>query len=241
MIQHHLQSCESTTTELKRLIDENEENSFVVSTDFQTAGHGRMGKSWLGLKNSLALSFVIEANPTTPTLTSLEVGLAVSEFMRLHHQANISLKWPNDLLNSKLQKVGGILLQSLKANLYTCGIGINWSDPENKLSELERLPGQYPAGTLFDKNAPDLKSADKKEISLKLASYIKERIPKLRQENFSALWSEACSHIGSEVEIVDNDKKVRGTFKGIGPSGEALIQTQDKEPKKVYSGSLFIL
>lgn len=241
MIQHHLESCQSTTTELKRLIDESDNDSLLVSTSFQSAGHGRMGKSWLGLPNALALSFVVEANPTTSTLTSLEIGLAVSEFMRLNHQAKLSLKWPNDLLNSKREKVGGILLQNLKANLYICGIGINWSDPENKLSELERLPQQYPAGALFDKDVVGLTSTDKKEISFKLATYVKERIPKLRLENFTALWSAACIHIDHEVEIVDSEKRVRGIFKGIGQNGEALIQVGEEQLLKVYSGSLFIL
>lgn len=239
MIQHHLESCDSTSTVLRSLLEDSASSSILVSTDLQVSGQGRLGKSWIGLENAIAMSFVIEANPTTPTLTSLEVGLAVSEYLESHHQAELQLKWPNDLLGKSNQKVGGILLQNLKSNLYLCGIGINWSDPEHKLAALDRLPGQYPAGALFE-NRP-LSSDDKKRIPFELATYINKRLPEIRLECFSTLWTNMCAHKDKLVEIVDNDKKVSGFFKGIGPYGEAILKTEQEEILKIYSGSLFIL
>ncbi len=240
MIQHHLASCESTTTELRALLDNSEETSLLVSTDLQVAGQGRMGKTWLGLSNALAFSFLVEANPTTPTLTSLEIGVALSEFLKNYTQCDVKLKWPNDLLNTEHEKIGGILLQNYKSNLYFCGIGLNWSDPDGELQSIKRQVGQYPAGALF-KEDHLLSSKEKREIPLQMATYISKRVKELRLENFTSNWSSHCSHLNAVVEIVDNEKKTLGTFVGIGPYGEALVKDSKGATTKVYSGSLFIL
>lgn len=241
MFQHHLSSCPSTQEVLKEHFNiyQGAEFPLLISTDQQLAGRGRHGNQWLALQNSLSFSFTVIANEETPTLTSLEVAVAVVEYFQEQFGVELQIKWPNDLINSKGEKVGGILIQSLRENIYCCGIGLNWSDPQNELAQIERLETQYPAGVIF---GPDqiLSSADKKSFSLDLAESIHFKLPKLRTTDFKSRWLQYCSHLNTEVEIRDGARNVRGRFVGIGDLGEALLKAED-QIQRAFSGSLFVL
>lgn len=242
MFQHHLSSCPSTQEVLREHFDVTQGSEFplVISTDQQLAGRGRQGNSWLALKNSLSFSFTLIANEQTPTLTSLEVAAAIVEYFKEQHDVELKIKWPNDLINSKGEKVGGIIIQSLKENIYCCGIGLNWSDPQQELVQIERSETQYPAGTIFGIDQL-LNSGDKKSYSSQIAQSVQLKLPKLRTRDFKSLWQKYCSHLGREVEIRDGAKITKhGRFIGIGDLGEALIET-DGFVKKAFSGSLFVL
>ena len=241
MIHKHLETCESTSIILKDTYEAQPDGAtpLLVSTSHQVAGLGRMGNSWIGLENALALSFTLHSNPSVPTLTSLEVGVALVEFLNAHFKTNLKLKWPNDILGPELHKVGGILLQSLRGNLYCCGIGINLSDPSGELLKLERKAGQYPAGSILESSAQPLTSVQKKELSHKIANSILDRVYELRSGDFKRVWNEHCAHLNQRVEIRDAHSVTSGYFRGVGPQGEAQIE--DGEIKRVYSGSLFIL
>ena len=94
----------------------------VVVADHQTAGRGRLDRSWASRPGSALLaSFVLPPNP----LLSLAAGVAAAEACG----GGVRLKWPNDLLLGGA-KLGGILVEATPSKAI-CGIGINlgWSPP----------------------------------------------------------------------------------------------------------------
>lgn len=94
----------------------------VVVADHQTAGRGRLDRSWEAPPGSALLaSFVLQPR----SLLSLAAGVAAAEACG----SKVRLKWPNDLMLGG-RKLGGILIEVSGAKAIA-GIGINlsWSPP----------------------------------------------------------------------------------------------------------------
>ena len=92
----------------------------------QTAGRGRLGRSWLSRPGgSLALSVIFPAcgGPHRSWL-SLVAGGAVAEAIRALGVASVELKWPNDVLVDA-KKIAGILCEVLPDSRVVVGIGVN--------------------------------------------------------------------------------------------------------------------
>ena len=95
----------------------------AVATAHQTAGRGTRGRAWNDDgKGNVALTVAFpSAVPLKPlTLLPLRIGTLVVEALG---DANLTLKWPNDVLLHK-QKVAGVLVESDGAAIFV-GIGVN--------------------------------------------------------------------------------------------------------------------
>lgn len=119
----HLAEVGSTNTEAQR------RGSLwsPVLTDLQSAGRGRLGRSWQDRPEvSLALSVVVPA-VDPPGWVPLATGLAVRAALD-EHGVHAVLKWPNDVLlpADDHRKVAGILCQQVPGQpAVVVGVGIN--------------------------------------------------------------------------------------------------------------------
>jgi BirA family biotin operon repressor/biotin-[acetyl-CoA-carboxylase] ligase len=94
----------------------------AVVADHQTAGRGRLGRTWEAPPGTALLaSFVMPARP----LASLAAGVAAAHACGLSSR----LKWPNDVLLDGA-KLAGVLAE-LRGDRVIVGIGINltWAPP----------------------------------------------------------------------------------------------------------------
>ncbi|RZJ29239.1 MAG: biotin--[acetyl-CoA-carboxylase] ligase [Flavobacterium sp.] len=128
-----LDATESTNDYLKEMAANGAvENFTVVTAESQTAGRGQMGSKWVSEKGkNLTMSMLI-----TNTLSdicgifNLNVAVALSVIVTLekHDIADISIKWPNDIM-AGAKKIGGILIENvIKSNgeiQSIAGIGLN--------------------------------------------------------------------------------------------------------------------
>jgi BirA family biotin operon repressor/biotin-[acetyl-CoA-carboxylase] ligase len=235
-MQHiHLNECESTQTRLKENFLEltSARPNVLISCDHQNSGFGRRGKGWVSTPNSLALSFTLAPAPIL-TLTSLELGVLISDSLLQLIGVRPVLKWPNDLLNSKDQKCGGILCQTQEhpshGHLVIAGVGLNIGDDRGSLKEMERIA--FPAGVL-DKEI-HFQPGDKEEICREIYHYILEH--RLAAEEIRERWTGLCPHVGRRVRIIDERQEKSGEFTGIGPNGEAIV-----DETLIVSGSLFLI
>lgn len=95
----------------------------LVTTDYQTAGRGRVGRVWKPLPNQqLILSFILR--PTFPPhylvmASALAAAAAIEETTPLR----AAIKWPNDVLVSG-RKVCGILIET-SDGVAILGMGLN--------------------------------------------------------------------------------------------------------------------
>jgi BirA family biotin operon repressor/biotin-[acetyl-CoA-carboxylase] ligase len=123
---HYFATLASTMTEAARFAAEGAPHGTVVLADEQTAGMGRMGRSWYSPPDVGIYSSVILRLPLSPAslpVAMLVLGLATAEAIQASTQLACDLRWPNDVLIRE-RKIAGILAQFVDS-CVVAGIGIN--------------------------------------------------------------------------------------------------------------------
>ena len=101
----------------------------------QTDGRGRNAKKWVSSANgNIYFSFFDGINPENlldliPQRCAVAAFSAVSQFVK---NAEVKIKWPNDILVG-MKKVSGIIAKTMLfegKRFYICGIGVNVFPPE---------------------------------------------------------------------------------------------------------------
>lgn len=133
-----LASAGSTNDELRRRVQHEPEewpDGSVLVTDDQTAGRGRLGRSWTApAGGSIAISLLVRADlpPTAIGWLPLLAGLAMTRALR-DLGVPAALKWPNDVL-VRGRKLCGILAELLPgADGLIVGAGVNLTLTEEEL------------------------------------------------------------------------------------------------------------
>lgn len=124
-----LPSCASTNDWCK---EHPAESGMVVYTFAQTQGRGQRGNTWLDVEGkNLAFSLVLkdlQLSAEKSFVLNKAVALAVHDVLSAESQAQLLLKWPNDLL-WRGRKLAGILIENQIQGAYVhqsiIGIGIN--------------------------------------------------------------------------------------------------------------------
>ncbi len=116
----------------------------ALLAEYQTAGRGRGGNSWLAAPASglcLSLGWHYDAGPDSLTALSLAVGVAVAEALAEAGCSRVGLKWPNDIVVDKA-KLGGILIESRAQNAaawdVVVGIGLNIRLPDTLARNIDK-------------------------------------------------------------------------------------------------------
>lgn len=231
----HFDEIGSTQEYLKQNFEslKTENVNVLISTSHQTLGHGRQGHRWIDFKNNLAFSFSLKPSQPT-TLSSLEIGIHIVQFFSKYCKNKISLKWPNDIINSKLEKCGGIICQ-LQDSTILAGVGINFNSIDSEIKTVLRKPGTFQVGSLTSKD--NFESQFKEEWPLKFYQYLLEN--RLSNEQIIKLWNQYCCHRDSSISLWENEKEIlNGQFVGIGSMGQAQILKANGELIDAYSGSV---
>ena len=118
---------DSTNAEALRLAAADEPSGAVVVADMQSAGRGRLGRSWWSEPGrSLLASWLVRpdlAADRWPALT-LVAGLAAARALIASAEVDVRLKWPNDLIADG-RKLGGLLAEADGHGALVVGLGVN--------------------------------------------------------------------------------------------------------------------
>jgi birA, biotin-[acetyl-CoA-carboxylase] ligase region len=104
----------------------------VLVTEFQSAGRGRLGRSWSAPPRS-GLMFSVLLRPRVPVARQgwlpLLAGLAAATAVRRLAELDVRVKWPNDLLAGE-RKLAGVLAERVDqagGDAIVVGMGLNVS------------------------------------------------------------------------------------------------------------------
>ena len=219
------ESIDSTNVCAKTLAEAGCEEGTVVAAEMQTAGKGRLGRTWISESGTnLLFSLVLRPNIKAEQAGLLSLLAAAATSAAIEEAVNIktTCKWPNDLLlNGK--KCCGILLESsltpAAVNYAIIGIGLNVNQTQFD-SELET-------------RATSLKIAGCKDIDrIVLLRTILEHLDRnymlVQQNKWNAIlksWRQRATMLGSEITIAHNSKPVQGIARDITDNGGLILET----------------
>lgn len=164
-------------------------------------------------------------------------SLAIADTLRvLAPQADIALKWPNDvLLNGG--KVSGILLESLHRPkpddpALALGIGVNLADapPPDQT--------RWPA-TSVRHETESVPSVDR-ALTL-LARRLDHWLSTEQSSGFAAVlsaWKARVIRIGSEIEVRLPNESLTGVFKDVDADGVLVLETANGT-RRITAGDVF--
>ena len=227
----------STNREAVQLAQAEVEHGTVVVADSQTAGRGRLSRSWFSPPGAnLYCSIILRTTRPPERLTErlswlpLISALAAAEAIEQVSSIHVSVKWPNDLLISE-RKVGGILCESgtgaRSGPFQIIGIGINVNlDHDDWPTDLRDSATSMwqERKIVFDRNRLLA------QLLLELEQCLDELV--IHGTNQIALaYYQRCSTIGHTVRAtLGNGDIVVGLAEGIGQDGSLRVRTQTTHP-----------
>lgn len=129
----YLESVDSTNTYAKLLAQDSDIKDYVVVSDLQTEGRGRMGRSFYSpSKNGVYMSFILRPNLALQDTQLLTIAAAVAVVQSIKHlyDVDVDIKWLNDIYSHKrklcgILTEGEIVLESSSYRYLILGLGIN--------------------------------------------------------------------------------------------------------------------
>jgi BirA family biotin operon repressor/biotin-[acetyl-CoA-carboxylase] ligase len=208
-----LAEIDSTNSELMRRARAGDLRPHVLVALTQTAGRGRMGRSWLSsTSDALTFSLGLPLHLTDWSGLSLAVGLSVAQ--SLHPQ--IQLKWPNDLWWQQ-RKLAGILIETANvgAQRYAViGIGIN-------LKSRDAQGLSTPPAWLQEA----LPGVDGPQTFNRVLLPLVQTLQRFEREGFAAFREEFHARDGLRDCAVTLSDGIQGTASGVNESGALLVHT----------------
>jgi BirA family biotin operon repressor/biotin-[acetyl-CoA-carboxylase] ligase len=204
--------CESTQA---LLLDADLPEGTVATADHQTAGRGRLGRSWVEAPGTSVLCSVLLRPPAERPLPqlSLVAGLAAAEAVELATGLAAQIKWPNDVMLNR-RKVAGVLAEA-SLGAAVVGIGINVNQTRDQLPPGTRVP----AGSLRTLTG---REHDREEVLAALLGRLGARYDEWKAGGLDALYGElgARDFLRGRHVLVGG---VRGLAAGIDRAGRLLV------------------
>ena len=149
----HEPSCESTQDLLFGL---GLPEGAIATTDHQTGGRGRLGRTWADEPGTALLLSVLLRPPAERRAPELSLVAAVAVALAVEHATGLSaqIKWPNDVMLDR-HKVAGILAE-LRGDEVVVGIGLNVNQARAELPPDARTSAaslRTVTGQAFDREA----------------------------------------------------------------------------------------
>lgn len=200
---------------------------YVLATDFQTAGKGRMNRSWEASPGSSVMASVL-LRPNFPEssgigwlslLTALAISRAISS-LGLKPQ----IKWPNDVL-IRDKKVSGILAEAVSdLSCVVIGFGIN----------VNQSPEELPVETATSLSIETDGLVNRDQLLARVIENLKQLYSELSSASGNADASglraailESSATLGAQVSVEFPDgKKAIGLAKDIDETGRLVVSTQ---------------
>ena len=227
----------STNREAVQLAQAEVEHGTVVAADSQTAGRGRLSRTWFSPPGAnLYCSIILRTARPSERLAEwlswlpLISALAAAEAIEQVSSIQVSVKWPNDLLISE-RKVGGILCESGTGTrsepFQIIGIGINVNlDHDDWPADLRDS-----ATSIWQERKIVV---DRNRLLAQLLLELEQCLDELVVHGTSRIglaYYQRCSTIGHTVQAtLANGDVVVGLAEGIGQDGSLRVRPQAIQP-----------
>lgn len=217
---------ESPSTNAALLADAAAPDRTVLVAELQTAGRGRLDRTWTSPRGA-GLTFSVLLRPGVPMALwgwlPLLTGVALHEAVVSLTGVAAGLKWPNDLLvGPSARKAAGILAQSA-GDAAVIGIGLNVTTSEDELP--------VPAATSLSlAGAGDV---DREALLVAVLRRIDARAAQWADVGgdpeacgLAAAYRKACRTLGTEVRVtLGEGDTLEGRALDLDATGRLIVRT----------------
>ena len=233
-------AVDSTNQAVKILAVNGEPEGTAVVSDTQTAGRGRLDRSWASLPGSgLYLSLLFRPRGWPPVYASrmpLMIAVAAAEAVEAAAGIAPGIKWPNDLMLSG-RKLTGILCEAdmdpEQIQFIVAGIGINIRKPDP-------VPPQIRDTAVWLSEYE--KAVDRNTLARELLARIEARY---RQMDTSGgwrsmldVWRERSVTLDRDVTITDAAGSWRARALDIDETGGLVVRNMDGQVRILRAGDV---
>ena len=233
----------STNADLLARAAGGEPEGAVLAAEQQSAGRGRLGRTWVSPPHA-ALTFSVLLRPAAVPRARLGwlpllAGVAVAAAVRDVAAVDAQLKWPNDVLLGPA-KLGGILAEAA-GDAVVVGIGLNVSIEPAELPPPG--PGALPATSLRIEQA---RSLDRDRLLAGILAGLERRYRAWCQvfgdperSGLRASYTGLCGTLGRRVRVeLPGGRLLDGLAAGIDADGRLLVSVPPDPDLPVAAGDI---
>jgi len=206
----------------------------VVLADEQTAGRGRLGRSWV-TPPAVNLASTIILRPPQPALRAVTMltPLAICEAVENATGVKTSIKWPNDV-QAAGKKLAGVLIETELTDgeaVVLVGAGINVNFDPREHDEIRDIATSVAA----ELGRP----ADRERLFAEYLLRFEERYTAARDgASMRDDWRARLSTLGQEVRATWPGRLVEGRAEDVDDDGSLLVRTASGELVAVEAGDV---
>ena len=233
-----LPSIGSTNTHAKELAAGGAPNGTVLIADSQTAGRGRMGRSFQSPPGAgIYMSVILRPNcrPTELMHLTCAAAVALCDAVETALGFRPGIKWINDLVVSG-KKLAGILTElsidpgTGLVDYAVVGIGINCTQKQDELPEDIR---HMACSTAMVTGKP----IDRSRLAAAMITALENMSRSLLTEKdaIMARYRRDCVTLGAEVVVLREDRRREGIALDVDPEGALIVAFADGTREAVSS------
>ncbi len=222
----------STNTIMKERASKESCGFSVLIASKQTAGRGRMGRTFYSPSQSgVYMSVVLEIEEgKNPLLVTTDAAVCAARVLERLSGKKASIKWVNDIYIEG-KKVCGILTEGV-GKYAILGVGINVLPPKHNFPD----DIKDRAGAVFEKKIPHIRENVITDFLVEFMRVYKEkeRISLLEEYRARSMIT------GKEIIILANDKNEKATALAIADDYSLVVRKENGETVNLSSGDVSI-
>ena len=237
---HRFDTVDSTNTLAKTMAREGAPHGTVILADHQSAGRGRLGRSFdspAGAGIYMSMILRPDCPPTELMHLTCAVALAVCDGVETSLGFRPSIKWINDLV-AEGKKLAGILTElsiDPKTGLVDfaiIGIGLNCNQ------RAEDFPPQLrsiacSAAMVTGQNI------DRQRLTDAIITHL-EQMDLTQKATIMAQYRNDCVTLGKEVTVIRGDSSRNGIALSVNDDGALTVRFPDGHTESVDSGEVSV-
>lgn len=231
----------STSDLVEQLAREGAAEGLTVFAESQTAGRGRLGRSWFSPGGQGLWFSVLLRPPLHPqAITRITIAAATALMRGLQEETGLPLqiKWPNDI-TARGRKLAGILTELRgeldKVKEVIVGIGVNVNVAASEFPAALR-----PVATSLKIEAKG-RAFSRPLLAGALLRELDQDYHRLLHGDFASLaveWEQHCATLGRDVQIQMGRRTLSGRAEALDENGALLLRTEHGHLERVIGGDV---
>lgn len=220
---------DSTNNYAKKLALNGEKENTVIVADTQTAGRGRLGRTFLSKRGGLYFSVILrpDIKPEDTVFLTVAAAVAAARAIEQVSAQKCDVKWVNDIyINNK--KVCGILTEGSfnaqnQLDFAILGVGINVFAPKGGFPADLHL-----AGCIFNKKLPFLAKSITRKVLNKFLSEFYDIYDNFNDKSFIKEYASRSFLTDKEIIYTKDGLSYRARVIGIDDNANLVVESNGK-------------